>query len=352
MGIRHEEDAAIYYNTAAFLRTVSRLRVLALSHFSHVHIIATDFRPGFRFLQQSTRQKSEAAAQRRLEQNSKELIVILAHPKVGSSTVWHSLLALNLKVPIYHVHFLAGDASKSAKAASASHAHKTKIVRAQNRRAHSEALNVLDQFFKQKKCCNVVTLVRDPVSTFVSSFFQGWRYDIPHLMEYDANNMTDEQIAALTALLMKKRDRFLTRWESWFDTEIKDIFGIDVFASPFDRAAGYQIDHAERAGLLLLTLESLNRCHKAAFQDFMQLPDFQLMPTNVGASKKYNAIYKEFTRRAALAADFLDAAYQLSYVKHFYTAEEIATFRSKWERASRRTPREYSQGFGSGGVRG
>ena len=192
--------------------------------------------------------------------------------------------------------------------------------------------NIRHQFFEKKKHRKLITLVRDPVSAYVSSFFQGWRYDIPHLMQYDAANLTEAQIAELTETLLKRREKFLTRWETWFDDEIKNVFGIDVFAAPFDPRAGYGIYHAERVDLLLLTLESLNRCHQAAFRDFMGIPDFQLVPTNVGAAKVYHDIYKEFARRVRLPADFLDAAYQLSYVKHFYTEEEIAAFRRKWER--------------------
>ena len=71
----------------------------------------------------------------------------------------------------------------------------------------------------------------------------------------------------------------------FFDREIKDIFEIDVIGSGFPIDKGYEIYRAGRVELLVLKLEDLAQIAGAAFSEFLEIDDFQLINENIAAKK-------------------------------------------------------------------
>ena len=118
----------------------------------------------------------------------------------------------------------------------------------------------------------------------------------------------------------------------FFDQELKKIFGIDVFANEFLKSKGYEIYENEKAHVLLIRLEDLNACIKKAFKDFLNIDDFTLDNTNIGAEKVYAPIYKKFKETVVMPHSYLDKFYNSTYVRHFYDEAEIQKFRDKWDR--------------------
>src|SRR5581483_2953453 len=132
----------------------------------------------------------------------------------------------------------------------------------------------------------------------------------------------------LTEFILKKGN-----WDNprdWFDLELRDVFGIDVFAEPFDRARGYQIYENARARALVIRLEDLNRAAANALSEFLNIPDFKLVPANIGENKVYGALYKEYTNSLRLPQAYIDEAHSKDFIRHFYTEQELAASVARW----------------------
>lgn len=281
-----------------------------------------------RFARRRSRMLAETAAQRYYEWRSPELVIVFTLPKVGSSTVWHSLRAAHLSAPIYHVHLLSSNADRLFDEAVAEGKH------IPDPDEQLREIRRIRELVAAGKHAKVVTLVREPVGRYLSWFFQGWRDNFPALSEAATHEIDPRKLAEAQDALLARREIFCNASKRWFDAELREVFGYDVLASEFPRAQGYEVYRRDHSTLLLLRLEDLNRCHRDAFRDFMGLENFQLVQTNVASEKRYRRFYDEFQRYVTLPPSLLDELYTLPYVRHFYSEAEIARFRAKWLRRS------------------
>lgn len=119
----------------------------------------------------------------------------------------------------------------------------------------------------------------------------------------------------------------------WFDTEVRDLYGIDIFAAPFPFDRGYAIYRANNIDLLIMRLEDLDRCHGEAISTFLNLTDFRLIGANRAEDKglNYSRAYVEFKKTVALSDELLYKLYSIPWVRHFYSEAEIKSFRAMWE---------------------
>jgi hypothetical protein len=171
---------------------------------------------------------------------------------------------------------------------------------------------------------NVVSLVRDPVARHVSDFFHhidrhlpGWR------RAWRDGNLTVDHVMA----------RFLStadHVDHWFDTEVKLVFGVDVFQTPFPHEAGYCLyTRPPRVSVAVIRLEDLDRVAGRAAEELLGLPRFRMHPFNAGTEGDYADLYAAFKRRP-LPADFLDRAYAGRVARHFYSDQERERFARRW----------------------
>ena len=72
---------------------------------------------------------------------------------------------------------------------------------------------------------------------------------------------------------------------TWFDSEMKSVFGIDVFSSDFPKSRGYKIYKEEHADLLLMRSEDINKCVSEAFKEFLDINNFTLVNANTSSEK-------------------------------------------------------------------
>ena len=251
-------------------------------------------------------------------------VVLFQMGKVGSSTMSASLTPLKLNVPVFTFHTLTDfDAHEEfIKQHSVDPTWPLQIL-AQSR-AHSKLL-----FNGRWKKFNVISLVRSPVNRTVSAFFEHWNTSNP---EFQARN------AAGTLEVETLTREFATQYfhdtaEQWFDSQMLPVFGIDVFAEPFDPARGYQIYHGENAQLLVLRLEDLRRVATPAMQEFLNIPNFSLRDSNVSESKGYGEIYRRFVETARLPQDLVAKIQSSRYARNFYSAAELDQEARFWTRA-------------------
>lgn len=258
--------------------------------------------------------------------------------KVGSSTVYRSLQKIDLQPRHYIVrsHFLSEKGIQFFEALEekgyGGWSHYPKPVRGMLARDYVLGESVRKGAFR-KRGCKIVTLVRDPVAVNVAGFFQNndwW----PRELKQRCLDGGEKCVEALRGQFLKEYPHQVPL--TWFDEEMKDVFDIDVFATPFPHQQGYAIYKNEWAELLVLRLEDLDAVAAEAFAAFLGIPDFRLIRDNAADAKWYASIYDRFKKTAVLPQSYFQEMYESTYVRHFYTGAEIEIFKSKWQRQQTR----------------
>lgn len=175
-----------------------------------------------------------------------QIVLVYQMSKVGSTSVYQALRN-SLEIPIYHTHFLSATGIRNAErffreagAAVPSNIRYSAILR-----NHLPDMRPI-----------IITLVRDPIAREVSGFFQlGDRiFDV-----LEDQEPIETIIDKVSLRIEKLQDEEHSQVHTWFDNEIKTVFGIDVYSQPFDFEKGYAVFSNERTKVLLFRLEDLDR---------------------------------------------------------------------------------------------
>lgn len=265
----------------------------------------------------------------------KEPLLVFQMGKVGSTTVVRSLEAAGLDMAIYHAHVLTPGAMAKVEKAYREHFAQMSLV--PHHLWQSQYLSKqIDRGLEEGKRWKVVTLVRDPVVRNVSAFFQNLDVELVNAdHQYRIRSTYNFEVTLGIGDIDRLVDLFIETLDHdtpiiWFDSQMKAVFGVDVFSSDFPRSRGYKIYEGELADVLVLRLEDLDGCACEAFQEFLGLEDLTLQSTNIGSDKPYQPIYREFLDSAVLPDSYLDRMYTSKYARHFYSQEEIDAFRARW----------------------
>jgi hypothetical protein len=252
-----------------------------------------------------------------------EIIIVHQMGKVGSTSVVESLEASELAIPVYHSHSLNIEHLKQREQQKQLNHQRVppRLVQGQYLR------KAIDQR-RPDQAWKIVSLVRDPISRNVSAFFQNIEDYFPNFCDrYDSGQLTLENV--VTTFLEKYDHGFVL---TWFDREVKDVFGIDVFSTSFPQSKGYEIFKGQQVDLLVLRLEDLNRCSQDAFQDFLGIKNFTLQGANLSERKDYKDVYNQFKALITLPNGYIDQLCHSQLMRHFYNDDEINAFRLAWSR--------------------
>jgi len=252
-------------------------------------------------------------------------VIVFQSGKVGSTSLHLSLekkfKELEISTPVYHAHILEKIDQRIERikqirtdpSASIQKLLESKKIRQQIDNNHEQ-------------CWNVISLVRDPVAKKISTFFQLINEYIPDWKKQWKSG--ELKLEDLQKMFFKKSGD--NDPGQWFDNQIKPIWGIDIFKTPFDKTNGYHIyTFTPRVNLMIIRMEDLNRVAENAFREFMGLESFSIISTNVGEEKPYRKLYEQF-KKLPLPASYLDKEYSSRYARYFYTENEIAAFRKHW----------------------
>jgi hypothetical protein len=258
---------------------------------------------------------------------NRPILAVHQMARVGSVTVTRALRSRLTDHHVFHTHYLNPDTIRRQ------HEQFQRIHRATGRAGlHREflAARLIQARLRRTSAprLRVVTLVRDPVARTVSAFLRHFPYAFPEL---------GEAVRDDPANVARLADMYLGEWEfghrfalEWFDREVRDVLGIDVYATPFPRDAGYAIYGGPKCDLLLIRAEDLDRCAAGAFREFMALPDLVLVTANRTEDQSYAEAARRFVAALSLPADYLERMYGSALARHFYSDAERAAFRSRW----------------------
>lgn len=258
----------------------------------------------------------------------KEPIIVYQMGKVGSTTILRSLRALKLGMGVYHVHVLSQSGiARVEKIYKENFAYKRRIDG--HLLASYYLRKQLDKGLHGKKW-KVITLVREPIARNLSSFFEVLNLQYAR---YEYHNKID--FMSLETIVEELIELFFREFEHnipliWFDQELNQVLDIDVFAADFPKEKGYKIFQGEQADVLLLRLESLNECATEAMRAFLNIDEFSIIKGNVASHKYYSSAYRRLKDAITIPESYIEKMYSSKYVRHFYSEEEIDTFKARW----------------------
>ncbi len=253
--------------------------------------------------------------------------------KVGSTTVHRSLSGADLGVEIHKVHYLSDEGVREGKAFYENLAQTVPFP-------HEETTMKLREQIEERMDAHwrVVTLVREPIARDVSQFFQLLDLLHPELIDNEGNPKTERIARALTAQFMNY-DETKSYTCTWFDKEIKKVFGIDVFRYPFNHQDGFTIIRQNNLDLLILRLEDLNRNFCTSFKRFLDREQpITMVRASSRSSQKLETVYREPVYDELLGSIKIPKAlcekvYKSKYATHFYEPQEIEAFVRRWSGA-------------------
>ncbi len=239
---------------------------------------------------------------------------ILVHQmgKVGSSTIYRNLRE-QLSAPVFHSHVL------NRQRLDVMMEQETDPERRVFRfGAPLKALELLDELRESGVTIRVITGVREPVGRNISAYFE---------------NLGDKSAWDVDRLIRDFLDNYHHETPlNWFDLELRDVFGIDVFNRPFETERGWDVVATDDIMLLIIRMENLGAVIRDdVIQDFLGIEALHFDNAfNRGDKKPYAQQYRAFKEQLKLPASYLDNLLSSRYCRHFYSASEIAGLRKVW----------------------
>lgn len=182
---------------------------------------------------------------------------------------------------------------------------------------YKEDFQICKKYLKEP--LKVISLVREPITREISECFQ--LYGDERIDHEIIGNTLEEDILGWLERRGKMNYEF-----TWFDKEMKEFIGIDVYEHDFDSKKGYSIIHGENVELLLLQMEQLNT-NQSVIADFVGLSDFQLIKENVGAKKPYHYAYDDLKKKIRIPREIIELYYKDNEkMNHFYSEEQRNNF--------------------------
>lgn len=239
--------------------------------------------------------------------------------KVGSEAIYSALTAVGL--PTVHIHTLNWGKLQETEA--------TQRGAGLPPPKHTEISRALLPKIREGASFWAITAVRDPMAWLVSCFFQRlaayWQFRDMDVVEHQ------DQVGEWMRQRVCNQYGEPNHYFMWFNKEPREVFGLDVFAQPFDTDAKSLVTAGGRLKMLVLRSEDEDEIKAAGIQKFIGTP-VKLARRNTAAERANAWQYQKFLEAFRPPTQLLDHVYSDRTVRHFYTAQERDTFRSKWDR--------------------
>ena len=237
------------------------------------------------------------------------LFMAYSSPKTGTSTIRKSLIDVGLSA--HHFHGFKG-------ADIISNPFQEELLL----KYEKKCLEII----KTRNSVKIFCGVRDPISRHLSLiFFLIGDYDFEMRGVPKGKLFIDSVTDMVSARKGEPTDVF-----NWFDTELKPVFDIDVYAYPFNREDGYTVIKKENIEVFVFKLEMLTSL-ESAIAKFVGVSKFALANDNEADVKMYKYLYSQVRENIKLPQEIFDYYYDDPRMSHFYSEGEIASLRRTWE---------------------
>lgn len=180
----------------------------------------------------------------------------------------------------------------------------------------------------------VITLVRDPIARTVSAFFRHFPLHHPELGEAFRDDPTNAP--ALVELFEDPDHPEHAFALKWFEREVQDVFGVDVYGTPFSLGARHALHVCAAGEVLVLRTEDLREHGGSVLSRFLDRPTLTLPHVNKSSELRYAETFLRFSRLFRPSPDYLKRMYDSRLTRHFYSDEEIEGFRRRWTSGNER----------------
>lgn len=178
----------------------------------------------------------------------------------------------------------------------------------------------------------VLSLTRDPMAQRVSSFFQSMQFRDPAIFRRIGTEPLDRLVERAIEGFWEPGWWHEPRLQRFFNDEFTEAWGVDVFATPFDRQHGWTEYPHPRFRVLVMRFEDID---VDVLNGLVGGERFEL-PHRLDVSKRsYGELRRLFAERLGASRGYLDEAFGNPSVTHFYDAAEITEFRRGWEPGTR-----------------
>ena len=254
---------------------------------------------------------------------SRNPILVYQMGKVGSSSVVRTLEQLNLSAPILHVHTLSPEHLKFA-------IDKQRKSISPFLHEHHVASSLIVKKMRHRLFpCRIITLTREPVARAISFLFEDLKKQAPEALLRDKQLDREKLKLALDRILAGENG--IADPTIWFDSELRDCLGIDVFSTPYDEEKGYNLLEKGSIRVLLMRMEDLDRAMPDGLSALLDrdMRGIKVLRANIGQKKWYAddlRFIKETYRVSGPAAQHV---FETRYCRHFYGAA-TERFKAKW----------------------
>ncbi len=207
------------------------------------------------------------------ELQADNFVLVYQMGKVGSSSIEHTLG--ERKIPSYHIHTFDDHEEFHMY-----HNKKdvSKFFDFKNRTMYRLVLNKRKRILQKREHIKIVTLVRDPIATVFSRFFQDLHLQF---IEGKKNDAIHRDMDVTYKHIEHCFDNYinLNYFANWFDNELKRNFNIDVLRQDIDNTKPFYTFDNEKASVILIKCEQLSSLDQE-IGEFLQLDKFVLKNSN------------------------------------------------------------------------
>lgn len=158
-----------------------------------------------------------------------------------------------------------------------------------------------------------ISLVREPVSREISSFYQNRQLYFKDVLPNDFKEINN---------LIESRGYDLAL--NWFDYELKKHLNFDVYSQSFDKAKGFSIYKIDsNAELMILRTDCINKFGIVAINKFLNTDIKQMKTANIGNNKSNSLYQKQLKSQFKLSDENLNKIQNSKFMNHFFKSEEI-----------------------------
>lgn len=252
---------------------------------------------------------------------NKEPVIVLTIGKAASTSVYHSL-SNQTSYHTFHIHCL----SKSG-------LHRQIIFHKEHDSGRIPPNVRVAKFFRKnllnfKGNLKIIVIVRSPVDRLISAIFQ-------HYERFKLDSFKTEKdkgyFRTLEFIKHKvEQNDVWNEFDVWFQEEINQSFGIDVYSKPFDTIKKYNIYKQGNVSLLLVRMEDLNTVFSNAMNEFLNTSStIALEYHNVGEKKDYRSEYSLIKKNLKIEREIINKYVQTKFFKYFYSGQEDELIK-KW----------------------
>jgi hypothetical protein len=261
-------------------------------------------------------------------------VIINTLPKVGSTTIHYMLKAVFPQATLEKSQFLSYEGelavAQDIEHMSGGSLKAALVERIPRMRAVRQDLDeLLTSTDPHKDRVYFICGTREPLSWALSTLFQ--LLGAGHLPA-DLGHPNNAQRIIMDWFSGRPILNWLPSPSDWMLREIEGYLGVNPMGGGFDPKQGYQIMETKRGRLLLVRLESFDKCLPAALAELLSVPAslFKILRANVANDKKIARQYQELTKTLKFPRSFVESVYSDPYAVTFYSPEERRAFAERW----------------------